>query len=521
MADSIRNLLNQSQRRRTLLAASASGPTDEGLAEGLAREFGAPVGLLDPMMSGWRVVVGTTTAALPQTEEVLMTLRGSGVFGAGRVHLWRAERAGGPVWLAVPVAGSGPSERVALAGFAASAGGEQAPWGPVVPEPALRAWGQAVADRLRAEADARLDPTTAFRPGGREPPLFDRLTQRLRVSDPPESFQRLAVTALRETLGVAAVAWVPSPRREPVIEAGTVPGLDAEAYRNLLAVVPGDTVRIANRPLAEHAPGVRRVAAVAAGAETPRGWLFAVNPLDDRAFALAEIELLQPVASLIASQRHNARLYTDLKDLLFGVIRALTSAIDAKDPYTSGHSERVARIAVRLAEELGLAPSQRSDLYLMGLLHDVGKIGIEDQVLKKTGRLTPEEYCQIQAHVRIGVHILSDLKKLQHVLPAVAHHHENLDGSGYPTGLAGEAIPLEARIIAVADAYDAMSSTRPYRERLSPQQIEDNFRKGAGTQWDPKIVAALFAARRDLERIRQRGLGESLQQAVNVTLGRS
>jgi HD-GYP domain-containing protein (c-di-GMP phosphodiesterase class II) len=224
---------------------------------------------------------------------------------------------------------------------------------------------------------------------------------------------------------------------------------------------------------------------------------------------------------LVGTQRSNAHLYADLKDLLFGVIRALTSAIDAKDPYTSGHSERVARIAVRLAEQLGMSTNQRSDLYLMGLLHDVGKIGIEDGVLKKSGPLTPEEFRLIQSHVRIGVHILADLKKLQHLLPGVAHHHESIDGTGYPSGLVGESIPLEARILAVADGFDAMSSTRPYRRRLTPLQIDEIFRRGAGHQWDPNVVAALFSCRGDLEMIRQKGLGESLHQVVDETLGRS
>jgi putative nucleotidyltransferase with HDIG domain len=230
--------------------------------------------------------------------------------------------------------------------------------------------------------------------------------------------------------------------------------------------------------------------------------------------------VLQPVASLISTQQTNARLYSDLKELLFGVIRALTAAIDAKDPYTSGHSERVARIAVRLAEELGMPANQRSDLYLMGLLHDIGKIGVDDAVLKKTGPLTPEEYRAIQSHVEIGVHILADLKKLNHLLPGVRHHHESLDGTGYPCGLAGDAIPLEARILAVADSFDAMSSTRPYRRRLTPLQIDEILRKGAGVQWDPRIIDALFASRLDIEHIRQKGLGESLQVVVNETLGR-
>jgi hypothetical protein len=141
----------------------------------------------------------------------------------------------------------------------------------------------------------------------------------------------------------------------------------------------------------------------------------------------------------------------------------------------------------------------------------VGKIGVEDGVLKKPGKLTTEEYDQIRAHVRIGVHILADLKKLPPPAAGVAYHHESMDGSGYPAGLRGEAIPLVARILAVADAYDAMSSSRPYRRRMSPSQIEEVFREGAGTQWDPKVLEALAACCDDLARIRQKGLGESLQ----------
>jgi HD-GYP domain-containing protein (c-di-GMP phosphodiesterase class II) len=261
-------------------------------------------------------------------------------------------------------------------------------------------------------------------------------------------------------------------------------------------------------------------AIAAADREDPSGWLVALRPSSRAAWQPEELELLRSIAPLLAAQRSNARLYADLKELLFGVIRALTSAIDAKDPYTSGHSERVARIAVRLGEQLGMNANQRGDLYLMGLLHDVGKIGIEDGVLKKPDRLTPEEYRQIQSHVKIGVHILSDLKKLHHLLPGVAHHHECYDGTGYPSGLVGEAIPLAARILSVADAYDAMSSSRPYRRRLDLAQIDENFRKGAGTQWDAKVVDALFACREEIERIRSKGVGDSLRMVIVDTLGR-
>ena len=157
----------------------------------------------------------------------------------------------------------------------------------------------------------------------------------------------------------------------------------------------------------------------------------------------------------------------------------------------------------------------------MGLLHDVGKIGVDDSLLKKTEALTLEEYRKIQAHVTIGVHILSDIKKLHHLLPGVAHHHENFDGSGYPDRLRGEEIPLAARILAVADGYDAMSSTRPYRRRLTPLAIDEILRKGSGTQWDSRVIDALFKCRCDVEQIRQKGLGESLQLAINEAVARA
>jgi HD-GYP domain-containing protein (c-di-GMP phosphodiesterase class II) len=351
--------------------------------------------------------------------------------------------------------------------------------------------------------------------------VAERLIRRLRVSDSPDRFQKLAVEELCEALNVEAVAWVPSARREPTVVAGRLDQLALESVREL-AREPGLGVWVSNSSSDGLDSALRQVAVTGVSNDVGAtvGWLIAANPIDDRAFGL-EVELVTTVADMIATQRANAQLYADLKELLFGVIRALTSAIDAKDPYTSGHSERVARIAVRIGEELGLPANQRSDLYLMGLLHDVGKIGIQDDVLKKPGKLSPEEYRQIQAHVRIGVHILSDLKKLHHLLPGVAHHHECVDGTGYPTGLSGDSIPLCARILAVADAFDAMSSSRPYRRRVPPDQIDEIFRKGAGSQWDTQVVQALFSCRTDLERIRQKGLGESLRMAVGGALGRS
>jgi putative nucleotidyltransferase with HDIG domain len=194
-------------------------------------------------------------------------------------------------------------------------------------------------------------------------------------------------------------------------------------------------------------------------------------------------------------------LYRQQSELLAGIVRALTSAIDAKDPYTCGHSDRVARIAVRLAEELGGDAKMLDSIYLAGLLHDIGKIGIDDSVLRKPGRLSDEEYAHIKRHVEIGHRILRDLHKLEDVLPVVLHHHESWDGDGYPNRLSFHEIPLAARIVAVADSYDAMSSDRPYRAGMPEEKIDAIFRAGAGKQWDPEVVAAFFRARDDIRAI--------------------
>jgi HD-GYP domain-containing protein (c-di-GMP phosphodiesterase class II) len=493
---------------------------DQALARRLAREFSAPVGLLDPSTLAWKVRLGAELEAFPDGDSSLTAVLASGLLWHGRVSTWRPDREAGPAWLCLPLPRPSGSTLVALVGFSSGLKAEPG-WGPPCPERALKAWGQSVADNLRGEVFPHSASTTSMSRGERSDRLLTaRLIRRLRVSDQPERFQDLALKAVKSALRVAAVAWVPTLPGEDTVIVGEVEGMSRREFLALVPAEVGDGIFLSNNNEDGTGPA-RRVVAVAADATSPVGWIIAVNPVEDRSFATPEVELIQPVASLIGTQRTNGKLYGELKELLFGVIRALTAAIDAKDPYTSGHSERVARIAVRLAEEMGLWANQRGDLYLMGLLHDVGKIGIDDQVLKKTEPLTPEEYRLIQSHVEIGVHILEDLKKLHHLLPGVAHHHEHYNGSGYPGGLAGEAIPMPARILAVADGFDAMSSTRPYRRRLTPKAIDEILHKGSGVQWDPKVIDALFACRGDVESIRQKGLGESLQRAVNDTVGRS
>jgi HD-GYP domain-containing protein (c-di-GMP phosphodiesterase class II) len=235
-------------------------------------------------------------------------------------------------------------------------------------------------------------------------------------------------------------------------------------------------------------------------------------------FRNSDAAVLSPFVSLLEMHANAAGKFDELRSLFVGLARSFTAAIDAKDAYTAGHSERVARLAIEIGRELRLPNEQLSDTYLAGLLHDIGKIGIREAVLCKPGRLTPEEFDHKKQHVTIGCHILQDLQALGQLLPGVLYHHERFDGKGYPEGLVGDAIPFLARLLAVADGFDAMNSNRPCRPALSHSQVFEELKKGAGIQWDPQIVAAAVNCGARLVTITSRGVGESLHQAVQDAL---
>ncbi len=242
------------------------------------------------------------------------------------------------------------------------------------------------------------------------------------------------------------------------------------------------------------------------------------HPVTFTAFRKADVALLAPLAGLMELHARGSRRYQDLKELLVGLTRSLTLALDAKDSYTFGHSERMARIAVELGRELGLSDDELSDIYLAGLLHDVGKIGVRDAVLSKPGPLTPEEFEHIKQHVTIGYKILADLRPIRNLLPGVLYHHERYDGKGYPDGLAGDNIPLLARILSVADGYDAMSTARPYRDPMPCRKVEQILAEGAATQWDKQVIDAFMRSRQKIHVIRQQGVGDSLCHAIDGAL---
>lgn len=171
---------------------------------------------------------------------------------------------------------------------------------------------------------------------------------------------------------------------------------------------------------------------------------------------------------------------------------ALAEAIDAKDRYTHGHSTRVAEISERIAREAGFSDKECEEVYFAALLHDVGKIGIRDDIINKEGRLSDEEFEHIKQHPILGYQILSNIKQSRTLNVGAHYHHERYDGSGYPDGLRGEEIPAIARIIAVADAYDAMTSSRSYRSSLSEEATREELVRGMGTQFDPQYAEIML-----------------------------
>ena len=350
--------------------------------------------------------------------------------------------------------------------------------------------------------------------------LLYRLTQNLKLSSRDEELGQLALGWLADVVPTESLAI----QFTPIAAAGTV-DCDARTEPSLLTLGPcpincEQFTRLLerlgplelHRPLIMHGQALAELGNLAQGirellivplceGQNVFGYLAAFNHSEEREFGTVEASLLNSVAAILGIHSGNIELYRQQRAFLRGVVRALTSAIDAKDPYTCGHSDRVARVAVRLAEELGCDRETLNTIYLSGLLHDIGKIGIDDNVLRKPGKLTEVEYEHIKLHSEIGYRILKDLRQLDDVLPVVLHHHEQWDGRGYPHKLAGEDIPLMARIVAVADAFDAMGSDRPYRQGMPEARLDQVLLDGAGKQWDPDVVDAFFRARDEIRSI--------------------
>lgn len=227
--------------------------------------------------------------------------------------------------------------------------------------------------------------------------------------------------------------------------------------------------------------------------DRPVGYLHLARRPEQPPFDASERRLLGIFAGQVAASLDNARLYQALKDQNRQTIEALAEAIEARDAHTYGHSRQVTRYAVRLAQELGL-PAERVELIdYASLLHDVGKIGIRDYILLKPDRLEDDEFAVMKGHPRIGVKIIERVRGLRPTLPIIEAHHERWDGRGYPHGLRGEEIPVEARILSIADAFEAMTADRAYRPAMPAEQALEILLRGRGSAWEPALVDMFVA----------------------------
>jgi HD-GYP domain-containing protein (c-di-GMP phosphodiesterase class II) len=362
--------------------------------------------------------------------------------------------------------------------------------------------------------------------------LLHRLSTNMKVTESDANFLQLACDSLTEVISVEGIAivverWVEHERRWMVVAGSGLidldEGMECSIYGRLQEEVGNghdalldsevfstfqyewpDTVRnIIAVPLYGKDTQESQLVQHSDNVDTMIGYMVAVNALQKQDFDSTDIKLFNSVVNRCAVFIENGRLFTDLQELFMGSLRALTSSIDAKDGYTHGHSERVALICRWIAEHAArtglLTPEQVHEAYFVGLLHDIGKIGIEDWVLRKGGPLTPEELECIHNHPNIGAGILRGIKQMRDIVPGVLHHHERFDGRGYPQGLSGQDIPVLARIVGLADSFDAMTSRRSYRQARSIEEAAEDIRRHLGTQFDPELGTVFLDS--DLQRL--------------------
>ena len=224
------------------------------------------------------------------------------------------------------------------------------------------------------------------------------------------------------------------------------------------------------------------------------GVLQAINKLKGGKFTKDDLEGFISLADQVAIAIEKSRLYQELRDTFFCAAEALADAIEKRDPYTGGHTKRVLQYSVAIGKYLDLKESELERLRLAAVLHDIGKIGIEDSILRKKGKLSPDEYEMVKKHPVWGAEIMGHIKQLKDVIPGMRYHHERMDGNGYPDHLHDNEIPIIAKIISVADTFDAITTERPYQESLSVNVAFKELRGSAGTQFDSRVVEAFLKA---------------------------
>ena len=335
--------------------------------------------------------------------------------------------------------------------------------------------------------------------------LYSRIASQFATLEFPSSRQTVLAKEVMETMRMD-LAFIHLPDRQEnnvtIVNENIAGRIDEREgfIKNLLNSIPPDTPTLEENYFVVnnskesieyqglHTDAFRFLAVEIKHKENFYGWLGLVSFNLKEIFRRSELRLLISIAEQIALVISSSDLYQNLERFLFNMVRSLIYSIEAKDEYTRGHSERVSHYCKLMADQIGLNENQKKILQLASILHDVGKIGIPETILCKPDRLTEQEYNIIKEHPKKGYTILRPLEQLADALPGILHHHEHYDGSGYPSGLKGEAIPPHARLIAVADTYDAITSDRAYRVAKKPEDALAILEEVQGTQLDPFFV---------------------------------
>jgi HD-GYP domain-containing protein (c-di-GMP phosphodiesterase class II) len=333
--------------------------------------------------------------------------------------------------------------------------------------------------------------------------ILERYGQRLVRSSSADQQIRLSLQAVQDSLGADAVYWHSLENGETIESLGSVDLSSGwcQTFTEFLrqeTPAPRQILRSFLDPAAKlMSPWPCSVVLVqlAPGQST---WLAALSFHPRRMFTALDLKILLLTRRIWLNHRQKEMVDEKLTEALLGMVSCLSTTLEAKDRRTAGHSTRTARIARRLGHQMALPAAFVNDVYLAALLHDIGKVGIREGVLQKVGPLTKEERDHMMEHPVIGDRLLAKMKPLQSLRPGVRGHHERYDGTGYPDRLRGEEIPLAARILAVADALDAMLSDRPYRPALSLERVQQTLLEGAGKQWDPLVIEHLIGCREEL-----------------------
>lgn len=348
----------------------------------------------------------------------------------------------------------------------------------------LRSWNQKNADMISVSYEVEFMHSDEMKRGTDEVPwivVVDDDISNLKLAGHVLSKNNMRVTALKS--GKALLELLKDSRPNLILLDVKMPEMDGFETKAKLMEMEEDVAGIpvvfltANDDMESEKKGLEL------GAED-----FVRKPFVPEILMMRVSRILEMVRLQKNLSREVDKKTKENKNLFLHVVRSLADAIDAKDSYTNGHSGRVAEYSREIARRYGYDEQEQSDIYMMGLLHDVGKIGIRDEVINKPGRLTDEEYEEIKSHPVVGYRILSNIKEMPSLATGARWHHERYDGKGYPDGLAGEKIPEAARIIAVADAYDAMTSYRSYRGVIPQDKVKQEILKCSGTQFDPRFA---------------------------------